>query len=74
MDSTRDGHADQEAALRALRASVGRLHQLSRGLRDEQLELRSYCTQWSVADVLSHIGSGAVIWLRQLEDLSLIHI
>jgi len=68
VDVTHEGHQGDEAALRALRASVARLHQLSRGLDDEQLEQRSYCAEWSVADVLSHLGSGAVIWLRQLED------
>lgn len=68
MDTTHEGRQDHDATLRALRASVARLHQLGRGLDDEQLELRSYCSAWSVADLLSHVGSGAVIWLRQLED------
>ena len=57
-----------EKALRALRASVGRLHQLCRGLDHVQLEARSYCSEWSVADVLSHLGSSAVIWCRRLDD------
>jgi uncharacterized protein (TIGR03083 family) len=54
--------------LAALRGSVGRLHQLSRGLDDSALEAQSYCTEWTIADVLSHLGSGAVIMRRQLED------
>src|ERR1700722_7781119 len=55
--------------LGALRASVGRLHELRRGLDDGQLELPSYDTEWSVAQVLSHLGSGAVILGRRLRDI-----
>ncbi len=54
--------------LAPLRASVGRLHQLCRGLDDAQLEAQSYCSEWSIADVLSHLGSAAVIMRRRLED------
>jgi len=54
--------------LAPLRASVGRLHQLCRGLDDAQLEAQSYCRDWSIADVLSHLGSAAVIMRRRLED------
>jgi uncharacterized protein (TIGR03083 family) len=55
--------------LGALRASVGRLRELRQGLDDDQLELQSYCTEWSVAQVLSHLGSGAVILRRRLQDI-----
>ena len=55
--------------LGALRASVARLHELGRGLDDGELELPSYCTEWSVAQVLSHLGSGAVILRRRLQDI-----
>ena len=51
-----------------LRESVGRLHQLCRGLDDDQLEAPSYCSEWSIADVLSHLGSAGVIMRRRLED------
>jgi len=51
-----------------LRESVGRLHQLCRGLDDAELETQSYCREWSIADVLSHLGSSAVIMGRRLED------
>jgi uncharacterized protein (TIGR03083 family) len=44
-----------------LQHSVDRLHQLVRGLDDDQLEAQSFCNEWTVADVLSHLGSGAVI-------------
>ncbi len=54
--------------LPALRASVGRLHALCRGLDDAQLEAQSYCSEWSIAGVLSHLGSSAVIMRRRLDD------
>ena len=54
-------------SLRSTR-SVGRLHQLCRGLDDAELEAQSYCREWSIADVLSHLGSAAVIMRRRLED------
>jgi uncharacterized protein (TIGR03083 family) len=53
----------------ALRASVGRLHKLASGLDDAQLVSPSYCDEWSIAQVLSHLGSGAVISLRGLQDV-----
>ena len=57
-----------DSPLTPLRGSVGRLHQLCRGLDDAQLESESYCSDWSIADVLSHLGSAAVIMRRHLED------
>ncbi len=54
--------------LPALRNSVGRLHQLCRGLDDAQLEMQSYDSEWSIVDVLSHLGSAAVIMRRRLDD------
>jgi uncharacterized protein (TIGR03083 family) len=57
-----------ESPLPALRNSVGRLHQLCRGLDDAELEAQSYAREWSIADVLSHLGSAAVIMRRRLED------
>ncbi len=51
-----------------LRASVARLHELVWGLEDDQLEGPSYDAGWTIADVLSHLGSGAVIMARRLED------
>jgi uncharacterized protein (TIGR03083 family) len=53
----------------ALRASVDRLHALASGLDDEQLVSPSYCDEWSIAQVLSHLGSGAVIARRSLQDV-----
>jgi uncharacterized protein (TIGR03083 family) len=37
------------------------------GLDEAGLTRRSYCTDWSVAQVLSHLGSGAEIALAQLQ-------
>jgi uncharacterized protein (TIGR03083 family) len=50
-----------------LAASVTRLRELVRGLDGDQLESPSYCPGWTVADVLSHLGSGAVLMARRLE-------
>jgi uncharacterized protein (TIGR03083 family) len=38
-------------------------------LSDVQLDEPAYPAEWTVADVLSHIGSGAVIMLRRLDDI-----
>jgi len=54
--------------LSALRASVGRLHQLVATLDDADLRRPAYPTEWTIADVLSHLGSGAVITERRLQD------
>ena len=54
--------------LAVLRSSVSRLHDLVAGMDDAQLVAPSYDTEWTNADVLSHIGSGAVIMQRRLED------
>jgi uncharacterized protein (TIGR03083 family) len=58
-----------ENPLGALRASVDRLHALAGGLDDTQIVSQSYCDDWSIAQVLSHIGSGAVISRRSLQDV-----
>jgi uncharacterized protein (TIGR03083 family) len=57
-----------DSPLPALRSSVDRLHRLCRGLDDAQLQTQSYCRDWSIAAVLSHVGSGAVIMRRRLQD------
>jgi uncharacterized protein (TIGR03083 family) len=57
-----------DTPLGALRASVGRLHELASGLDDSQLSDQSYCKDWSVAQVLSHLGSGAVIMRQGVQD------
>jgi uncharacterized protein (TIGR03083 family) len=57
-----------ESILGALRSSVERLRTTVGGLSDTQLETPAYPAKWSIADVLSHIGSGAVIMQRRLDD------
>jgi uncharacterized protein (TIGR03083 family) len=54
--------------LAALRSSVEHLAELVTGRDESGLVAPSYDTEWKVADVLSHIGSGAVIMQRRLED------
>ncbi len=51
-----------------LRASVGRLRGIVEGLEPAQLEMQAYPTKWTIADVLSHIGSGAEILHRRFDD------
>lgn len=54
-------------AIYALRSSVDRLAGLVRPLDDRSLSARAYPTEWTLADVLSHLGSGAVISRRRLQ-------
>ncbi len=54
--------------LEALHGSVERLHTLVEGLDTEALVTQAYPTEWTVADVLSHVGSGAEILGRRLVD------
>jgi uncharacterized protein (TIGR03083 family) len=49
-----------------LRRSHDRLADLVQPLTAEQLREQSYCTDWSVAQLLSHLGSGAEIGLMML--------
>jgi uncharacterized protein (TIGR03083 family) len=53
--------------VRAVRASHDRLAGLVAGLGGDQLRAQSYDTDWSVADVLSHLGSGAEIFSLYIE-------
>jgi len=48
--------------VQAVRASHDRLAALVAGLDADQLRQQSYDTEWTVADVLSHLGSGAEIF------------
>jgi len=50
-----------DTSLNALRQSVDRLHGLVAPMDDRQLEAQAYPKEWRVAEVLSHIGSAAVI-------------
>jgi uncharacterized protein (TIGR03083 family) len=53
--------------VRAVRASHDRLAGIVAGLDGDGLRAPSYDTEWSVADVLSHLGSGAEIFSLYLE-------
>jgi uncharacterized protein (TIGR03083 family) len=53
--------------VRAVRASHDRLAGLVAGLDADGLRAQSYDTEWSIADVLSHLGSGADIFSRFID-------
>ena len=53
--------------LDALRASVVRLNAIIEGFDADQLRLQAYPKEWTVADVLSHLGSAAVIMQTRLD-------
>lgn len=57
-----------ERAIAVLGASVERLGRLVGELTPDQLRQSAYPTEWTIADVLSHVGSGALIMWRRLED------
>jgi uncharacterized protein (TIGR03083 family) len=54
--------ADFPTWLAALRRSHHRMTTLVEGLTDEQVALRSYADEWSLAQVASHLGSQAEIF------------
>jgi len=58
--------SDPRAWIAALRGSHDRLAGLVRPLTPEQIRAQSFCTDWSIAQVLSHVGSGAEISLLML--------
>lgn len=57
-----DAHVD------ALRSSVDRLRALVSTMTAADLTRPAYPSEWTIADTLSHIGSGAVIMHRRLDD------
>jgi uncharacterized protein (TIGR03083 family) len=58
--------SDPRAWIATLRGSHDRLAGLVQPLTPEQIRARSFCTDWSIAQVLSHVGSGAEISLLML--------
>ena len=52
----------------ALRGSVERLRAVVEGLDPDVLRTSAYPSEWTIADVLSHLGSGAQILERRMED------
>ena len=57
-----------DAHLDALRLSAGRLRDIASGLNQTELTGRAYPADWTLAQVLSHLGSAAVIMQRRLDD------
>ena len=56
-----------DATIAALRSGHDDLAAIVAGLSDEQLTTQSVATEWDVSQVVSHLGSGAVIGLEALE-------
>jgi uncharacterized protein (TIGR03083 family) len=63
-----DSATDPGPWVRALRASHDRLTAIVDPLDAGQLGTRSYASEWSIAHVLSHLGSGAEIFLLNLNS------
>jgi hypothetical protein len=63
-----EAHADAEAHVEALRSSVARLRGIAASMTKAELTGRAYPSEWTIADVLSHLGSAAVITRRRLDD------
>jgi uncharacterized protein (TIGR03083 family) len=59
---------DPRPYIAALRNSHERLASLAEAMTEDQLTSQSYCRDWTVAQVLSHLGSGAEIALLTLES------
>lgn len=57
-----------DAHVEALRYSVARLRDLVSTMSEDEVTRPAYPSEWSIADVLSHIGSGAVIMHQRLDD------
>jgi uncharacterized protein (TIGR03083 family) len=58
--------ADSRTWIATLRESHDKLDSLARPLTPEQVRGQSYDTEWTIAQVLSHMGSGAEISLLML--------
>ncbi len=58
--------SDPQVWITALRHSHERLVHLVTPLTPEQIRAQSYCRDWTVAQLLSHLGSGAEIALMML--------
>jgi uncharacterized protein (TIGR03083 family) len=54
--------------LDALEHSVAHLRSVIEGLTESQYVASAHPTEWTVADVMSHLGSGAIISKRNIDD------
>ena len=55
--------------LNALESSVAYLRALVEGLDESQYVASAHPSEWTVADTMSHLGSGAVIMKRRFDDV-----
>jgi uncharacterized protein (TIGR03083 family) len=55
-------------ALDALELSVAYLRSIIDGMSEDQYVASAHPTEWTVADVMSHLGSGAIISKRSIDD------
>ena len=62
-----DNESAVASLVQVLGASVGRLAALVEPLTPEQVRQQAYPSEWTVADVLSHLGSGAIFTRRRLD-------
>jgi uncharacterized protein (TIGR03083 family) len=63
--------SDDHASIATLRQAHDAFATLASGLDRDEIRARSYCDEWSAAQVASHIGSGAELgtgWLRAAID------
>jgi uncharacterized protein (TIGR03083 family) len=58
--------SDPHAWIAVLRSSHDRLDGLVRPLTPEQIRGQSYCADWTIAQVMSHLGSGAEIAMMMM--------
>jgi uncharacterized protein (TIGR03083 family) len=63
----RPADGDYQHWVKVLRSSHERLDPVVRRLDAESLVRRSYCDEWSIAQVLSHLGSGAEIMMLMID-------
>ena len=66
-DADGSPRVDFASQLAVLAGSVDRLATLVKELTPEQLRQQAYPSEWTVADVLSHLGSGATITRERLD-------
>ena len=55
-------------ALDALAISVAHLRSTIEAMSEDQYVASAHPTEWTVADVMSHLGSGAIIFKRGIDD------
>ena len=60
--------ANTQTTLALLRSSVARLRRIVEPLDDASVDQPAFPAEWSIAQVLSHLGSGAEIMQRGLDD------